>query len=199
MKLFSVVITALAIGLLAGRAGAQALPSGGFGLEQGETDPLQVGVHVEGTHANAPPGQCGCFWATGAGLQVVRNFGYNLGAVLDVSFAAASNVDSEGDNLHLLNFTLGPRYTYRRLNRYIPYAQLLAGGSHVSSATNYYGRGTTAIALQAGGGLEYWISPHYTVPVEVDYVYSQIANNVNSRQSNYRVGVGVVYRFGFMH
>lgn len=197
MKVLSVVVTALAFGLLAGAAGAQAIPTGGFGLEQGEADPLQVGLQVQGTHANAPPGQCGCFWATGGAFQVVRNFGFNLGAVLDVSFAAASNVDSAQDNLHLLNFTLGPRYTYRRLGRIMPYGQVLVGGSHVSSDANYYSNGTTALAAQGGGGLEYYLSRHYTIPVEADYIYSQAPNNVNSHQSNYRVGVGVVYRFGY--
>lgn len=182
----------VAVTALAGKAQAQY-----FGLEQGQAAPVQVGVQYQATKANAPPGQCGCFWMQGGGLQIHRAFFRTWGLAADVSYASNSNVNGNGQTLSVFNYLLGPRYTYRNTTRYTPFAEALIGASHVSSNAYVYQSNNTYLAAQVGAGVEMYFRPHISfVPLELDYVYSRALNGVNKHQNNVRVGFGIVYRPG---
>ncbi len=176
---------------------AQSVASAPFGLEMGQAPPLQIAVQAQGTKANAPPGQCGCFWMEGGGVQIHRAFRPELGAVIDLSYARNGAVNGTDEQLSVLNYLIGARYTYRTPSRYTPYGQILVGASHVGSNYFVYQSNNTYLAYQAGAGLELFVKPHFAaVPLEVDWVHSQAVNGVNKRQNNLRVGIGIVYRFG---
>jgi outer membrane immunogenic protein len=177
-------------------AHAQASGSAPFGLENGQAPPLQVGLQFQATHANAPPGQCGCFWMEGGGLQVVRSFWPNLSVVGDIYYGANGAINNTDEQISIFNYVFGPRYNYRTSTRYTPYGQVLGGASHVSSNYYAYKSGETALALQAGLGVETNLKRHYSVPVEADWVYSRALNGVNTHQNNLRIGFGIIYRFG---
>lgn len=167
-----------------------------YGLEIGEVAPLQFTGQFQLTHANAPPGQCGCFYMTGGGLQITRSFTPSWGAQVDGYYGSNSNIDTYGDQLSIFNYLIGPRYTYRTFTRYTPYAVALAGISRVSSNTYAYKDGTSALAAQGGVGVEVWVNKRFSVPVEGDWIFSKAKNGVNTRQNNTRIGVGVTYRIG---
>lgn len=195
--LFHAGLLLLAAAVGASTARAQASGGGGnFGLETGQAPPLQVGLQYQATHANAPPGQCGCFWMQGGGLQVVRNFWPNLGIVADVYYGANGAINNTDEQISIFNYTFGPRYHYRTNTRYTPYGQVLGGASHVSSNYFAYKSGETAVALQAGLGVEINIKRHISVPFEADWVYSRAKNGLNTHQNNTRASFGVIYRFG---
>lgn len=167
-----------------------------FGLEIGQTPPLQVGVQIQATHANAPPGECGCFWMVGGGVQALRSFTPAWGAVADVYYGRNGQINGTDEQISIFNYVFGPRYTYRTSTRYTPYGQVLVGASRVSSNYYAYQSGDTSLALQGGAGVEIYLKPRFAVPVEADWIHSQALNGVNSRQNNLRVGFGVIYRFG---
>ncbi len=176
-----------------GQNGAQAP----FGLEMGQAAPLQVGVQYQATHANAPPGQCGCFWMQGGGVQVLRSFRSDLGLMADVYYGSNAKINGTDEQISIFNYVFGPRYTYRTSTRYTPYAQLLAGASKVSSNYYVYKSNNTYFAGEVGTGVEVYLTPRISaVPLEANWVYSHALNGVNTRQNNLRVGVGVVYRLG---
>ena len=175
----------------------QAMAQSPFGLEIGQTAPLQVSGQFQLTHANAPPGQCGCFWMEGGGAQVNRSFTPTWGAAIDVYYGRNGQINNTDEQISIFNYLLGPRYTYRTLHRYTPYGQALVGASRVSSNYYAYKSGNTYLAAQAGIGVEWWVNRHLSaVPFEGDWVFSRAVNGVNTRQNNLRVGVGVVYRLG---
>lgn len=183
----------LALGLLAVRpAAAQST----FGLEVGQTAPLQVGAQIQFTRANAPPGQCGCFWMEGGGAEIVRSFTPTWGAAIDVYYGQNGQINSTDEQISIFNYLAGPRYTYRTYTRYTPYVQALAGASRVSSNYYAYKSGNTYLAAQGGLGVEVWLTQHLSVPLEGDWVFSRAVNGINTRQNNLRAGVGIIYRMG---
>ena len=193
MKLFTLLsLVGACLGPL--HSAAQA---GTFGLEMGQTAPLAVSGQFQFTHANAPPGQCGCFWMTGGGAEIHRSFTQAWGAAIDVYYAENGQINNTDEQISVFNALAGPRYTYHTYNRYTPYGQALAGVSRVGSNYYAYKTGETALAAQAGIGVEVWLTKHISaVPFEADWVFSRAVNGVNTRQNNLRVGVGVVYRMG---
>lgn len=190
-------LSALLLLLGAHIAHGQAVGSASFGLERGQTPPLQVSGQFQFTRANAPPGQCGCFWMTGGGGEITRNFTPTWSAVIDVYYGHNGQVNNTDEALTVLNYVIGPRYSYRTDSRYTPYAVALAGASHVGSNYYVYTSNNTFLAAQAGLGVEMYLTPRISaVPFEADWVFSRAVNGVNTRQNNLRVGVGVVYRLG---
>lgn len=168
-----------------------------YGLEIGQTAPLAVSGQFQFTHANAPPGECGCFWMEGAGGEIHRSFTPALGAAVDVYYARNGQINGTDEQISIFNYLGGPRYTYHTETRYTPYAQALVGISRVSSNYYAYKSGDSSLAAQAGIGVEVWVTKHLSaVPFEGDWVFSHAVNGVNTRQNNLRVGVGVVYRLG---
>lgn len=169
---------------------------GSYGLEIGQTAPLQVTGQFQLTHANAPPGQCGCFYMTGGGVQITRSFTPAWGAHIDGYYGSNGNINNTGEQISIFNYLFGPRYTFRTATRYTPYAEALAGISRVSSNVFAYKGGTSSLAAQGGVGVEVWINRHISVPVEGDWIFSRAKNGVNTRQNNTRVGIGITYRLG---
>ena len=198
MKFLNLLIAAIGLALLSScAAAAQAPPGSPYGLEPGQAPVMQFGVQYQATHANAPPASCGCFWLQGGGGQFAYTFRPRWSVAIDVSHSSVFGINGTDEKLGLTNFTIGPRYSWWRTGRWTPYGQALVGLSQVSSNYVLYGSGKNYFAGQFGIGLNYHLLPHYSlIPLDVDYVYSQAPNNVNSRQNNVRVGAGVVYRIG---
>ena len=198
MKFPNLLLPATTLALFSScAAAAQAPPDAPYGLQPGQAPTMQFGLQYQATHANAPPTGCGCFWLQGGGGQFAFTFHPRWSAAVDVTHSSASAINGTDEKLSLTNFTAGPRYSWWKTGRWSPYGQALVGLSHVSSNYVLYGSGKNYFAGQLGLGLNYHFLPHYSlVPLELDYVYSQAPNNVNSRQNNVRVSAGVVYRIG---
>ena len=79
----------------------------------------------------------------GGNGQLVYNFRPGIGLVLDVGavhagglFALANGVtNGRGVDHTLTNFVLGPRYTFHRHSRWMPFVQALFGGARATSST----------------------------------------------------------------
>lgn len=198
MTSFARLVLTITFALLgSGAALAQASADAPYGLDVGQAPSIQVGAQYQATHANAPPSGCGCFWLQGGGAQLMYSVRPRWSAAIDLNYSKASNINATTENLSLFNYTFGPRYTLWGQNRWSPYGQALVGISKVSSNYAIYGSGKNSLAAQAGLGVNYFFTPHYSIiPFQVDWVHSQAVNNVNSRQNNYRLGFGFVYRIG---
>ena len=178
-------------------ARAQSMAQAPFGLGVGQAPLLQVSGQYEATHANAPPGQCGCFWMQGGGIQINLSVRPAWSAMVDLSYAHNGAIDKTDETLTVTNFLIGPRYSRRTGSRFTPYGQVLAGGSHVGSNYAIYTSNNTFLGAEAGVGVEMYVTPRIAaVPLEGNWVFSRAVNGVNTRQNNLRVGIGVVYRLG---
>ena len=137
-----------------------------------------------------PPSET--FNANGAGGQLVYNVNNWLGILGDLSGYWAANATKAGAAMPYL---FGPRVSLRR-GKVTPFAQLLAGGILTSSGIQSSGW-QSHFAMAVGGGVDVRISQHISFrPVQAEYFLTKIPDGLNNRQNNFRVGVGIVLRFG---
>jgi outer membrane protein OmpA-like peptidoglycan-associated protein len=93
----------------------------------------------------------------------------------------------------------GPRLNMRR-DYFVPFVEFLVGGSNagaqVTGANNQ-----SAFALAAGGGVDVVLSKYIAWRfAQIDYLMTNFSGpsvGGSARQNNFRVGTGIVLRFGF--
>jgi outer membrane protein OmpA-like peptidoglycan-associated protein len=109
-------------------------------------------------------------------------------------------------------YLFGPRFSYRRYERFTPFVQALFGGAHASSVTISGCTGTpvctplgsdNAFAAVFGAGVDVKISRHVALRlIDADYLLTHFRNPVSTDglergwQNNVRLSTGVVFRFG---
>jgi len=191
----SLIAALILLGLTAA-AGAQAKPATQFGLDPGQIAAMEIGVDYAYFHANAPPKQCGCFSMEGVGGGFAVNGTHGLSLVVDIATANATHIDSTPQNIRIVNFLGGPRYSYRTHSRFTPYVQALFGGS--LELSNYaVVQNKAGFAVSGGGGVNRTLGKYIGWKiVEADYIHSQIYNGLNNRQNDLRLTTGVYFRLG---
>lgn len=168
-----------------------------FGVEPGQTPVLEASLGYTFIHANAPPGQCGCFSANGGYGSVVFNVPRGFGLVADLAAVHTNAVGATTQSITVFNYLFGPRYRFRPVaKRYLPYAQILGGGSQelssYAAAQNVKGA-----AFSVGGGISTTIKPHFGwTMVEANWVHSYLPNAQNNLQNDVRISSGFTFRLG---
>jgi outer membrane immunogenic protein len=158
---------------------------------------LELGANYNFIHANAPPGQCGCFSLNGGSATVLMNITPVWAAVADITVGHATNVDNSLQNITIFNYLFGLRYTRRTSKRFVPYAEGLFGGAK-EDVNFVFTINRNAFGLAGGGGVSTRLKGKFGLTaVQVDYVYTQIPNGRNDRQNNIRVATGITYGFGY--
>jgi peptidoglycan-associated lipoprotein len=161
----------------------------------------EAGADYNYVHTNAPPGGCGCFSMNGGDGWLAYNFSQSFAAVALVSGQHASNIAGSGADLTLTSYLFGPRYSWRKSGRFVPFGQLLLGGAHASGSfapgSAGYPGSSNAFAMTAGAGLDVELTKRFAVRAfQADYYLTHFANGVNDHQNNLRITVGLVLRLG---
>lgn len=154
------------------------------------------------------PGNCGCFWLQGVGVDAGVNFWKGLGMAASFHSGNATNI-APNVNLIKVQLAAGLRYTYtakigddRAANRRLQlFGQELVGGVHAYNGAFPGPNGivTTAgsIALEAGGGLNLLFSKALGVRLlEADYVRTSLPNNAANTQNDMRFASGITWHVG---
>jgi hypothetical protein len=132
------------------------------------------------------------YFMNGGSGAVALNVNNWLGAVADFgAYHAPSGVNS----LTAETYTFGPRFSYRAFDRIVPFAQVLAGGVHSSSATTSFLGESNAFALSAGGGADISLDSGGRFVVRPQLEYMAFRAN-GSTIGNVRLSVGLVFRIG---
>jgi hypothetical protein len=97
-------------------------------------------------------------------------------------------------------YLFGPRLNFRHFDHFVPFAEVLLGAGHGS--TQLTGdSGQTAFTLAAGGGVDITLLKNVAWRFfEADYLmtnYSGSLLNPSGRQNNFRIGSGIVLRWGY--
>ena len=161
------------------------------------------------------------FDAHGGDGQLVYNFRPWIGAVLDVGAVHAGSVFNIGSNLvpnrqgvdhTVTNFVLGPRFTFHRHSRLMPFAQILFGGARATSSTDItllpggavwpplgllvppvvtqpleatLRAERTGFAMFVGGGLDIKVTKHIAFrPIGADYYLTRLPSFVTGNDTN---------------
>ena len=172
---------------------AQAISMGGA---QEDITRLEFGANYNYFHANAPPGQCGCFSMNGGSGTVVYNITPKWAGVADIMVGHATNVDNSFQNITIFNYLFGPRYTRRNSSRFTPYGQVLIGGAR-EDVNFVFTINRNAFGFLGGGGVTMPVKRKFGLTlVEADWIYSRIPNAKNNRQNDLRIMTGIIYHFG---
>jgi outer membrane immunogenic protein len=157
---------------------------------------LEVGGNYNFVHANAPPGQCGCFSLNGGSGTFLINITPRWSALADVAVATASHVNGTAQNIMIINYFFGGRYTYRSRSRWVPFGQALIGGA--KEDVNFrFDINRQSLGFLGGGGVSTKIKRKWGINAfEFDYVHTRIPNSTNNSQNNFRIVTGVTYHFG---
>jgi len=192
MHLRRTVLFALMLALPCALRG-QAIPNGSAVDDIGR---VEVGLNYNFFHANAPPGQCGCFSLNGGSGTVVFNLTPRWAAVADMMLVHASNVNNSGQNITIFNYLFGPRYSIRTSSRFVPYAEAMLGGAK-ENVNVQFNINRNAFGFLGGGGVTTTLKPKlgFTI-IQADWIHTRIPNAVNNRQNDIRISTGITYRFG---
>lgn len=117
---------------------------------------------------------------------------YNVTSVLGIAGDIGYYHNSTaGVGTNAESYTFGPRFSFRKNDRFTPYAQALFGGAHVSSS----GASTNPFAFAFGGGTDIAIGSSGKVGLrpEVDYIGLR-SNGVTT--NTVRIGAGIVFHIG---
>jgi hypothetical protein len=179
-------------------AGLAAFPAAGQ-----ETPQVEISGAYSYVRANLITANGCCFNMNGGSGSAAFNLNHWFGLVGEFGGYTQGNVESTGANLNVITYLFGPQFSYRKNDRWTPFAHALFGAGH-AGGTLYTGIGgapglgpNSAFAMVAGGGLDLKVSPRVAVRLfDVDYMYTQFRNSTNNRQNQLRVSVGIVLRFG---
>lgn len=192
MHLRRTVLFALMLALPLALRG-QAIPNGSAVDDIGR---FEAGLNYNYFHANAPPGQCGCFSLNGGSGTFIANLTPKWSAVADIMLGHASNVNNTGQNITVFNYLFGPRYSYRTSSRFVPYGEVLLGGAK-EDVNIQFAINRNAFGFGVGGGVTTTLKPKLGLTIiQADWIYTRIPNAVNNRQNDVRVSTGFTYRFG---
>ncbi len=187
---------ALAIAMLCATIPSQAQREGAV---SGRAVPFEVTVAYSADHINAPPGGCGCFWMTGGKIEENATLYRGFSVVAELAGQHVSNINPVHEDLSMVSYLFGPRYSRRSGSRFTPFVQVLAGGVHGFDALFPNQNGSTitpdGFALAAGGGLNINASRHIAIRVfQVDYFLTKLPNDAGDRENNLRLSAGILFR-----
>ena len=172
------------------------------------------------------------FNAHGGSAQLAYNFNRWFGVVLDAGAVHGTGVGNFGNpvlfpstfsrgglDMTVANYLLGPRVSFKRGSRWVPYVQTLFGGATAwqslpvpdaailgggviipGGANLQFARVTSGFAMTAGGGLDIKLSKHvYLRPIQAEYFLTRLKpvgdlSLVN--RNNFRYSAGVNFSFG---
>ncbi|MFY9845796.1 MAG: outer membrane beta-barrel protein [Terriglobales bacterium] len=125
---------------------------------------------------------------------------HRLSAEADLSGHSVSNCEGNTFSCSNFSYMFGPRFNFREGSKITAFVHGLIGQDRGTFAYTNQGSALTdtSLSFAAGGGVDYWLMRHIGVQLgSVDYQYTRHLNDFNvPSQSNFRVNVGVVFRFG---
>ncbi len=127
------------------------------------------------------------------------SFGWNFKPWLQVLGDSSYNfVTINGIKTVLYGNHFGPRYFYRRHNRFgvTPFVEALIGGSRADvtvTGTGGYKTSNNCMSYKVGGGLDLHPSRRWEIRV-FDFDYYRTSFGTNVHQNNYSASAGIVLR-----
>ena len=160
-----------------------------------ETPKLDVSVGYSYFRDNPSTSGVPSFNLHGGSASAAYNFNDWLGAVADFGGYHANNILGSGVDGTLSTYLFGPRISYRKHERFTPFAQTLFGVAHSSVS---FGGTDNAFAASFGGGVDVKISNRFSWrPAQVEYLLTRFQEATTNRetQNNLRVTTGLVFHF----
>jgi len=163
-----------------------------------DTPKLDVFVGYSYVRDNPSTSGVNGFNLHGGSASVAYNANNWLSAVADFGGYHANNILGSGIDGTISTYLFGPRISYRKHERFTPFAQTLFGVAHASGSGFGVSGTDNAFAASFGGGVDVKLSHRFSWrPAQVDYLLTRFPETTNSRetQNNLRVSTGLVFHF----
>ncbi|HUN61698.1 MAG TPA: OmpA family protein [Candidatus Sulfotelmatobacter sp.] len=99
------------------------------------------------------------------------------------------------------SYMFGPRINFRHFAHFVPFGEVLFGAARTGVQLTGNNNSQSSFGLLAGGGLDAVLFKNFAWRVfEADYYMTNFTGpllNPNGRQNNFRIGTGVVLRWGY--
>jgi hypothetical protein len=140
-------------------------------------------------------------WLQGGSLQLGTDIYRGFGLAADFTGLHTSSIGSSGVPFSEFTATFGPRYRWHGGHKVSVYGQALAGEGDafntVLPGQTAAQTGTNSLAVKIGGGVDYSLSKRFAVrAVDASWVRTQFANTTDNLQNDFRIGAGLVVKFG---
>jgi hypothetical protein len=99
----------------------------------------------------------------------------------------------------MYTYLFGPRYSFRKVGHFDPFAQLLLGGGRLNASTSGVSAGENGFALAVGGGLDAPLRHHFAIRiVQAEYLLTKFSrtSGTSATQNSARISAGITFRFG---
>jgi opacity protein-like surface antigen len=130
------------------------------------------------------------FHLNGGSASATENFNNWFGG--RVEFSAFSGT-SAGTSVTAQTITYGPVFSYRKSQRFTPYAHAQVGAVHASQGYLGISQSAFKFAMTTGGGVDFNINQRAAIRVQADYLLTRF---LGLRQDNLQFSTGLVIRLG---
>ncbi|HLK03392.1 MAG TPA: outer membrane beta-barrel protein [Candidatus Acidoferrum sp.] len=163
-----------------------------------ETPKLDVFVGYSYLRENPSTSGLNGFNLHGGSASVAYNANNWLSGVADFGGYHANNILGSGIDGTVSTYLFGPRFSYRRHERFTPFAQTLFGVAHASGSGFGATSTSNAFAASFGGGVDVKLFHRLSFrPAQVEYLLTRFPETTSSRetQNNLRLSTGFVFHF----
>lgn len=140
-------------------------------------------------------------------LGFVGDFGAYTNSKVELQGGSNSTVDVDNPNVGAFSYLVGPRLSFRKSDRVVPFLQVLAGGMHANQVTLAQCSvnctllpAQSSFAMTAGSGLDVAIRRHFALRiVQAEYLmtrFASVSTGSSATQNDIRLSSGIVLRFG---
>ena len=159
-----------------------------------QIDVAGVGSYVSAIAANS----AGTYSLYGGGGSAAFHLTNHFSIVADVGIDHFTGLPPALSST-MYTYLAGPRYTARRVRRFVPFAQALLGGGRLNANSGGIHAGENAFVMAIGGGVDLPLAGRLSIRlIQADYLLTRFDRNFGSSatQNDVRVSAGVVFRFG---
>lgn len=140
-------------------------------------------------------------WLQGGSVQLGTDVYRGFGLAADFTGLHTNSIGSSNVPFSEITATFGPRYRWHGGHKVSMYGQALIGeGNAFNSVLPGQAAaqtGTNSLALKVGGGLDYSLSSRFAVrALDASWVRTQFGNSTDNLQNDFRIGAGLVVKFG---
>ena len=100
-----------------------------------------------------------------------------------------------GVGVTALTYTFGPRFSVHTSDKFVPFAQALVGGSHISASFGGLSGSTNPFTFIVGGGADVALSSSGRVSLRPEFDYVGLRAG-GATGNGFRISAAIVYHFG---
>lgn len=192
-------VIACSVRWFAAAAGLVLLFANGAHAQQATASTPQVEVSGSYSYIRAnAANSAGSFNLNGASGSVAYNVSDRFSVVGDVGGYRFSGLPS-GLSSTMYTFLFGPRYSFRKVRRFTPFAHVLLGVGRVNASSGGIDAGENGFSMAMGGGLDLPFRRRFALRViQAEYLLTRFdrVTGDSATQNDLRISAGLVVRFG---